>query len=99
MLSVSSLPAVETQIKGGSMELLQNGESVYFKDGVELIRAGDRLTAREMKTTSSRDKISAWGNVKIYRKVKDGEIIEGFGDEGFYDTKKGTGYLIGKTNQ
>jgi len=95
MLPGSGLMAIETTIKGGSMELIQNGEWVHFKGGVELERDHDRLVAQEMKTTKERDQITAWGKVRLFRKMTESETLQGFGHKGFYSTKKGSGYLLG----
>ncbi len=91
--------AVQTTIKGEKMTLLDKGESVQFSDGVQLDRGTDRLIAARMVTNKAREKIKAFGNVKLFRKLDNGEEWRGFGAEGFYDTKTGVGFLLGKAKQ
>jgi len=81
------------------MELLNKGETVVFSDGVSLVRSSDTLTADKMVTDKERDKIHAYGDVCLHRKMNDGESWKGYGAEGFYDTKPGTGFLLGKGKQ
>lgn len=86
--------AIDTVIKGGRMELRDKGDIVYFTDGVRLTRGPDRLVAREMVTTKSRDRVTAIGDVKLHRDVSEQEKWDGTGEKGYYDTRSGTGYLL-----
>jgi lipopolysaccharide export system protein LptA len=91
--------AVETTVKGGHMELLEKGEKVLFRDNVRMERGTDVVQANEMVTTKERDKLSARGNVRLFREVSSTETWRGRGAEGFYNTKTGEGYLVGRVEQ
>jgi lipopolysaccharide export system protein LptA len=88
-------PALDTTITGGKMELINKGDKVLFTDGVELNRGGDRLIANKMTTNKKRDKITAEGNVRLFRKISSTETWEAKGVTGFYNTKDSSGYLEG----
>lgn len=92
----TQVSAVDTTITGGRMELLNKGETVLFTGGVELNRGIDRVLANQMKTNKQRDQVTAEGNVRLYRHVSSTETWEGSGDTGFYNTKQGAGYLLGR---
>jgi lipopolysaccharide export system protein LptA len=87
--------AVDTTITGGQMELLNKGEKVLFTGGVELNRGSDRILAKRMTTNKGRDKVTAEGNVRLFRNVSSTETWRGAGATGFYNTKQGVGYLEG----
>ena len=87
--------AVDTTISGGRMEMVDKGQEVRFTGGVKLLRGIDTLTSKEMRTNRTRDKVNVKGNVKLTRNASSTETWKAFGDTGFYDTKEGTGYLIG----
>lgn len=95
MLSALPLWAAETTIKGGRMELINQGDIVLFTDGVRLDRGGDRMESSRMKTNKTRDKVTAEGDVRLFRQVSSTETWHGFGETGFYNTQSATGYLIG----
>lgn len=95
LFSVVSATAVDTTIKGGRMELINKGESVVFTGGVQLDRGPDRLESARMETTRNRDKVTAKGNVRLFRRVSSTETLKGNGEIGFYDTRQGAGYLLG----
>jgi lipopolysaccharide export system protein LptA len=99
MMISTGLLAVETTVKGGHMELLDKGEKILFRDGVKLTRGTDVVTAKEMLTTKERDKVTATGNVKLFRTVSSTENWKGTGSEGFYNTRTGDGYLVKKKNK
>lgn len=86
---------VDTQIKGARMEIINKGETVIFSGGVRMTRGTDVLTAKKMTTDKKRENINAIGNVKLTRTLPQGEKWQGFGKKGFYNTVKGTGYLLG----
>jgi len=94
-----STSAVETTVKGGHMELLDKGEKVMFKNGVRLERGDDVVEAQEMITTKERDRVNAYGNVKLFREVSSTETWRGRGNEGYYNTKTGEGFLVGEKEQ
>lgn len=81
------------------MELLEKGEKVLFRKGVRLVRGIDTVEANEMVTNKGRDRVTATGNVRLHRNVSSTETWRGRGQEGFYDTKTGEGYLLGKKDQ
>ncbi len=85
----------DTIIKGGKMELINKGQEVVFSGGVKMTQATDVLTAREMRTTQNRDKISAKGDVKLFRQVSATETWKGSGEKGAYDANSGMGTLWG----
>ncbi len=91
--------AIETTIKGGHMELLDKGDRVLFRDNVRMERGTDVVQANEMVTTKMRDKITATGNVRLFRAVSSTESWRGRGQKGYYDTKTGEGYLFGQKEQ
>ena len=95
LLFVGPLPAVDTTIKGGRMEVFNQVEKVVFSGGVRMERGTDILTAQTMITNKTRDKVTAEGQVVLIRHVSDTETWKGWGETGFYDTKSGAGYLIG----
>jgi lipopolysaccharide export system protein LptA len=97
-LLASPLLAVDTTIKGGRMELVNQGESVLFTNGVRLDHGTDQLKSERMRTNKTRDKVDAAGNVRLFRQVSSTETWNGFGESGFYDTKAGSGYLMGSKN-
>jgi lipopolysaccharide transport protein LptA len=94
-----SAAAVETTVKGGRMELLEKGEKVLFRDNVRMERGTDVVQANEMVTTKERDRITATGNVRLFREISSTETWKGRGQKGFYNTKTGEGYLIGEKEQ
>lgn len=94
LLANLRLHAVDTTIRGGRVELLNQGETILFTGGVQLVRGSDTLHADQMKTNKTREKVHAQGNVRLFRRVSPEETWKGFGESGFYDTKTGTGYLL-----
>ncbi len=91
--------AVDTTIKGGKMELVDKGENIHFTGGVRLEKGTDVLIADQMTTNRNRDKVHAVDNVKLNRKMENGEEWQGFGAEGFYNNNTGDGYLLGRAKQ
>jgi lipopolysaccharide export system protein LptA len=87
--------AIDTTIKGGRMELLNQGDQVRFEGGVTLERGNDILRAAEMVTNKTRDKVNVKGDVRLLRRMPNNESWKGYGATGFYDTKSGGGYLQG----
>lgn len=80
------------------MELINKGQEVVFSGGVKMTQATDVLTAREMRTTQKRDKITAKGDVKLFRQVSATETWKGSGEKGSYDAASGMGTLWGGVN-
>src|SRR4051812_41329151 len=85
----------DTVIKGDTMELQDQGQRVLFRGGVKLTRGTDILKAHEMETNKGRDKVTATGNVELFRVLSPSEKLKGYGRKGFYDTNAGEGYLLG----
>lgn len=85
----------DTIIKGGKMELINKGQEVVFSGGVKMTQATDVLTAREMRTTQNRDRITAKGDVRLFRQASSTETWRGSGEKGFYDANAGLGTLWG----
>jgi len=97
--AVPILYSVTTTISGARMEMIGKGEEVLFTGGVKLVRGTDTLISREMRTNRTRDKVNVKGDVKLIRKLSSTETWKAFGDSGYYDTKDGTGYLLGKVKR
>ena len=94
---VAGVAAAEsTTITGDRMDLLNKGAEVRFVGGVHLVRGTDDMRAREMRTNRERDKITARGDVKLFRQTSATETWRAFGESGFYDTQTGRGFLKGK---
>ena len=53
-----SLYALDTTIKGGKMELVNQGEKVIFTKGVTMRRGTDTITSKKMVTNKKRDKVT-----------------------------------------
>jgi lipopolysaccharide export system protein LptA len=87
--------SIDTTIQGARMELVDKGKEVLFSGGVKLVRGTDTMLAREMRTNQTRDKVNVKGNVRLTREASSTDTWKAFGDLGFYNTKDGTGYLIG----
>ncbi|MBV9079775.1 MAG: hypothetical protein JO102_01505 [Elusimicrobia bacterium] len=99
LLAAPLAHGVDTTIKGGRMEILNKGGEAVFTGGVKLDRGTDEMRAEEMRTNRERDKISAKGNVSLFRQTSATETWRAYGESGFYDTKTGDGYLVGKKKQ
>lgn len=95
LLTALAVHGVDTTITGGRMEMVDKGQEVRFTGGVKLSRGTDTLVSREMRTNRTRDKVNVKGDVRLTRNASSTETWKAFGDSGFYDTKDGTGYLIG----
>lgn len=95
----ASAIAVETTIKGRRMDILEKGEAVVFTGDVRLVRGDDILTANEMRTTRTRDSVTATGNVRLYRRMSSTESLTAYGQRAFYETSTGGGYLVGNHKQ
>lgn len=90
---------VDTTITGARMELINKGDEVLFSGGVKLDRGIDHVRSRQMRTNKTRDKVTLTGNVRLVRKASSTDTWKAFGDLGFYNTKDGTGYLIGSAKR
>jgi lipopolysaccharide export system protein LptA len=77
------------------MELINKGQEVVFSGGVKMTQSTDVLTAREMRTTQNRDRITASGDVRLFRQASSTETWRGSGEKGFYDANAGLGTLWG----
>lgn len=75
------------------MELVDKGDVVRFIGGVVLTRGNDILRADRMETNKHRDKVFANGRVHLFRKMLTGEKLNAYGDQGFFNTESGDGYL------
>jgi lipopolysaccharide export system protein LptA len=95
-LAAGVASAEDTTITGDRMEFLNKGAEVLFTGGVHLVRGTDDIKASEMRTNKERDKVTAKGDVKLFRQTSATETWRAFGDSGFYDTQSGQGYLKGK---
>lgn len=91
---VDGVAGEQTTIEGGRMELIDKGEVVLFKGGVTLRRGNDVLQAAQMRTTRKKDRISANGNVRLFRRLSSTQTLKGYGQNGFYNSKTGDGYLV-----
>jgi lipopolysaccharide export system protein LptA len=95
LLAAPASHSVDTTIKGARMELVDKGEEVVFTGGVRLERGTDTVIAKTMRTNKARDRVAVKGDVRLTRLTSATETWKAFGDSGFYNTKDGTGYLVG----